>query len=110
MSETTLQPSGNVITCAELAAMEFPPIAPEPPVVPTWSELVALEPSLADVERLAIQSYRRGDDDFRCWGKIKRAFLPLVGFTAQRYELRNSTCYDVVYDHLLSCWNTGRKS
>lgn len=106
MDNTTPTPFG-IVTCAELVAMKLPPLAPEPPVVPTWAELVEIEPELAEVERQAIQSHRKGHDDIRDWGQIKRAFLPLVGFEAKRYELRNSTCYDVAYDHLLSCWEFG---
>ena len=52
MDATTLTPFGT-ISCAELMAMEFPPIAPEPPAVPTWAELIEVEPELAEVERMA---------------------------------------------------------
>jgi len=91
-------------------AMEFPPIAPEPTAAPTWAELVEVEPELAEVERMALSLYQPGDNQtWTDWGRIKRAFLPLVGFNAKQYELRNSTCYDVCYDHLLHCWEKGRR-
>jgi hypothetical protein len=91
----------DFVTCADLASMEFPPLSPEPVRFPTWAELCDTEPKLRDVERLAIAL--RGND-WRHWGQVKRAFLPLAGFTASRYELRNTSAYDVVYDHLLKVW------
>jgi hypothetical protein len=98
----------QIVTCAALEAMEFPPLSREPARVPTWRELVEVEPELIDVERMATGYRRTGRNEWRSWSEIKRAFLPLVGFTARHYELRNSTCYEVVYDHLLACWE-GRK-
>ncbi|MBU4270382.1 MAG: hypothetical protein KKE86_11665 [Planctomycetes bacterium] len=116
------QTAFHSISSAELAAMTFPPQSPEPARVPAWGELVALEPALADVERMALDLHPRhprpglpdvfdyGDGlDVRDWGKIKRTFLPLAGFGARRYALRNSVCYDVAYDYLLACWENGHR-
>lgn len=100
----------RVYTMAELAALELPPIAPEPATAPTWQELVALEPRLADVERLALELHpRAAQDDWLAWATIKRAFMPLVGFEAEQYALRHSAAYNVAYDHLLNVWETGRE-
>jgi len=98
---TTFSP----VTAAELAEMEFPPLAPEPETVPTWEELVALDPRLVGVQRLAIE--RRSavtSGSVHAWGDIKRVMMRLVGWAAEVYELRTSTAYNVAYDHLLRCW------
>lgn len=102
------QTAFHTITSAGLAAMTFPPLSPEPARPPTWDELVQVEPSFAEVERMAL-ALHSARSDVRDWGWIKRAFLPLVGFEARQYELRNSACYDVAYDHLLHCWEDGRR-
>jgi hypothetical protein len=98
----------KIITCAELEAMEFPPIAPCPSVAPTWSELLAVEPRLCEVEQMALGLHRRRYD-WRAWGRIKGDFMPLVGWSAEKYEIRHSAAYDTAYGHLLHCWETGRR-
>ena len=98
------------VTCAELAVMEFPPPSPEPTPPPAWDDLVRAEPELAEVERLALSLYHKsGGQDVRDWSRVKRAFLPLVGFDARRYTLRSPAAYNVAYDHVLACWERGRR-
>ena len=106
----------SMVTSAEPAAMQFPPLSFEPDRVPTWRGLVAIEPALADIEAMALDIHYKVSrpepvDAFdgldRGWSTVKRAFLPLVGWSAKRYSLRNSTAYDVAYDHLLACWENG---
>jgi hypothetical protein len=81
---------------AQLAA-EHPPLPhpPEPAVAPTWAELTVNEPRLIDVERHAMQS--RPTTEFY---ELKAIFAQLVGFDAERYELRTSAAYNAVYDHI----------
>jgi hypothetical protein len=60
---------------------------------------------------LAKRLRRYSDDGGRepfAWGVIKQMFLPLVGHEAEKYELRNSTCYDVAYDSLAFYFECGR--
>ena len=79
------------ITAAQLAAMDFPPIAPEPATAPTWGELVEAEPRLLDVERFALELHPRARvDDWCAWSTVKRAMMMLVGKEAGRYKLRHS--------------------
>jgi len=97
------------ITCAQLMAMEFPPIAPEPTTCPTWKELVEAEPRLVEVERLSLRLHpRAAQDDWSAWSTVKMAMMKLVGWEAEQYALRHSAAYDVGYDHLLAIWETGR--
>ena len=96
----------KTFSCAELFDMQCPPHAPEPRTLPTWTDLVAIEPRLADVERFARELHvQMDDDDLWRWGRIKGAFLPLVGWEADKFPLRNATAYDVAYDYLLDCFD-----
>lgn len=81
----------------------------EPDRTPTWAELVEVEPRLLDVERRVLALHRDGQDDLRAWAEIKQLFMPLIGWSAEKYKLRTSKAYDVAYNHLLNCWETGRK-
>ncbi len=62
---------------------------------------------MALVKKLHPYSDDEGKEPF-AWGVIKQMFLPLVGHEAEKYELRNSTCYDVAYDSLVSYFESGR--
>lgn len=97
-------------TCAALAAMELPPIAPLPSRAPTWQELVEAEPRLVEVEALALRLHpRASQDDWPwAWSEVKAAFMPLVGWEAEQYAVRHSAAYDAAYDHLLDVFETGK--
>ena len=71
---------------------------------PTWQYLVAIEPRLRSIERLA----RSIGSSWRDWERVKRALRPLVGWGAPRPELQSSECYDIAYRHLLRVWETRR--
>ena len=101
-------PTFPTVTCAQLAAMEFPPIAPTPETAPTWQELVGVEPRLVEVEALALRLHPlAAQDDWGAWGQVKMAMMRLVGWEAEQYALRHSAAYDVAYEHLLDIWETG---
>lgn len=84
----------NTITCGQLCEMKFPPIAPEPAEVPTWDEMVAIEPrlaALADDVRTGLSMTQ-----VMVQGRLQR----LVGRYAEHPALRSSEVYAVVYKHL----------
>ena len=70
----------------------------------TWHHLIAIEPRLRAVERLA----RSAGRSWRDWERIRRAMRPLVGWYARRPELQSSEAWDVAYRHVLQVWETKR--
>ena len=96
-------------TVAELP--DLPPRPPEPATRPTWAELVQVEPRLADVERLAFRLHwhHAGDMYWHWYNDLKDAFLGLVGWGAEQYDLRTAAAYDVAYDHLFYIFWHGRR-
>jgi hypothetical protein len=97
-----------MITSSELAATEGLEHPPEPKTPPLWPDLVAVEPCLNNLECLAIGLHRKREDIY-AWGVIKLALSLLVGWEARKYQLRTATAYDVAYDYLLFCFDTGKR-
>lgn len=68
----------------------------------SWAEVTAAEPRLLELEkkceRLAPMA---GPDNWRVYIAMKREWSQLVGWTAGRPEMRDSSGYDVVLDHLV---------
>jgi len=74
-------------------------IAPESP---TWDELVKVEPRLANVES-QVKLWRRKRHKLGAWygaGGFKEQFSRLVGWLAEKKELRTMKAYDAAYVHL----------
>ncbi|MGO9114137.1 MAG: hypothetical protein ACLP9L_33405 [Thermoguttaceae bacterium] len=92
-------------------ALDRSPCSPERVKPLTWRDTLRREPRLASVMALVKKLHPYSDDEGKepfAWGVIKQMFLPLVGHEAEKYELRNSTCYDVAYDSLVSYFESGR--
>jgi len=74
----------------------------------TWKSLLLLDPRLADLERLALNSHRYGFCEARDWQVIVGQLRRRVSWDAKLPELGTSEAYDVAYRHLLGCWEGGR--
>ena len=74
------------------------------PRVQSWRYLVATEPRLRSIERLA----RSVGRSWLAWERVKRALRPLAGWDARRPELQSSEAWDVAYQHLLRVWEGKR--
>jgi hypothetical protein len=76
-----------------------------------WLRIVKLEPQLRHLERAALDAHPTGPRDWRDWEPIRRQVGQLVGWWCKSpcYELTTDAAYHVAYDHLLTCWETGRR-
>ena len=75
-----------------------------------WKNLVQQEPRLLELEvrALATRGSRRAG-----WNTWSREICPrlrrLVGWFASRSSLADNAAYDAAYQHLLCCWETGKR-
>jgi hypothetical protein len=106
---TSPSPSQSTLpVCAPVPSLA---LAPDPRrAVITWSDLVALESALVEVEHLA-RSLHRSDTtthpDWRDWERVKRQMSALVGWSASNPAVRTEASYDIAHRHLLDCWELG---
>lgn len=75
-----------------------------------WRRLVKNEPRLKDLERDAL-ALHRGDEDVEWgdWEGVKQRLSRLVGWWAESPRIRSHKDFEVAYDHLLTCWECGRR-
>jgi len=78
-------------------ATKYPP---EPTEVPSWEALMLIEPRLAFLAYEVCSSIIPDRNLLSWYTQVKRQFLRLVGFGAEKEELRTGVAYDVVYDYL----------
>jgi hypothetical protein len=66
----------------------------------TWTDLIALEPRLADLERQAGMLYRKKQRNHYAWESVKVRLSPLVGNRVRQPALRTREAFAVALDHL----------
>ena len=74
----------------------------------TWAELIAIEPQLVEIERF-VRSLPE-PREYRDWEAVKSQFDHLVGWNAERPELRNHRAHHLVYSHLLKIFEAAAPS
>lgn len=70
----------------------------------TWTELVAIEPRLAEVEQRAIVCRRRRHNNWIAYEALKTLLQRYVGFNAEQGAMRRSDYYDIAHRHILAAW------
>ena len=76
----------------------------------TWDQIVAIEPRLANLHLDASICRRPGVSPYDVWYQtLKPRLVHLVGFGAEKPELRNCDCYDIAYDVIFAALSPPRK-
>lgn len=74
----------------------------EPLKFTTWEEVTAAEPRLLELEAKCKQlAPMAGPHNWPIYSAMKREWSRLVGWTAGRPEMRDSSGYEIVLDHLV---------